>query len=1132
MRAQTISLSRRRKKKLERQIEKYLTALKSHPNDYKIHIDLGDAYIELDDAEKGVSEYYDAIDLLREAPNMNKIRTLILGLYEKIIDITPDAQRAYIELSNEYLAAEQKEKAFRFLLSSAKKAYAEENYELALTCYNQAITNGRTNPYIVERCTELYMKLDRKEEALQNYVKIGDMYAQEEKNIDALEYYKKACALDQNNPNLRLRVAHMYNAMGWTENAASELVKVGEYYEQRHEYTEALRYYNYSVRLDPENEKAQEGRFRVNQSPSLDGLVLREDPEEIRPNKAERDVFDELDRVEDAAIEEDANSHPIATQDDSQAPDDKQLQDGLFSTQEIQEMLALDDEVDLEFTPTTFGEGESLASAIDNAPAELTPEGPLPENLLLLDEDDEQASSDIIELGVLSTEGQEASDSEQEAAPQLDTLFTDEDRERQSDVELKTLQEDTSPLPSSQGKDSEFIGSLDDWIIDLKEDELVELALEDALEEQETVESENWNEMLGLDLSSEQDMSDEHLQPSFPETTKPEERTDVLDDMIDIQIEGSPGHDAIEEASEGGAVEAEDDESTVKEADVFLLLDESPEQALDTFLGTNEKIESSAEAMSTEEDAVRRQDEILLEIDTSEGTLEEFAYNNNGAGTSLQETEEHEDDSKISVSSSAEDSEEAHLDPEQHVAVEFVDEVESEGIATTLHGPEPDIAEAPAEDLAAPTEAMKEEYIIEDEVVFDDRVDESAHHDEDIAVQPEGRDTPEIFEDIREKYPKKHSDTHELRQRIDDLAQQLERTEEEKYFLQERFAAQISQHKAHEESLQHEIAEVYHDKVELEKRLQHDVVGASTDTREQPKTVDGARYDALVEKIEQKKTQIEHHVHALLKKRETSGRFLNQEIATLNTTKQRLQENLEHIQHIKTRVETKIHTELHQAREDVENLTKTSQRLEAQLHSQQQREQALRKQFHTLRRQKEKLQEEYDATLETLQQEKTELEQQLQEMTSAKTAIEKTLKKKLRALQRLHQQLKEEHKTVIELKDAQLQEHAQQLHDVTEKYTKLEKILADIRKERDRLNTKLGEETAAREMLEDKLLTIEKHVDALDAQEEKLLNQLGQELERHFTMEQHVTNKFQLSLDELEGLLALQEQEIHSLEAV
>jgi len=69
-------------------------------------------------------------------------------------------------------------------------------------------------------------------------------------------------------------------------------------------------------------------------------------------------------------------------------------------------------------------------------------------------------------------------------------------------------------------------------------------------------------------------------------------------------------------------------------------------------------------------------------------------------------------------------------------------------------------------------------------------------------------------------------------------------------------------------------------------------------------------------------------------------------------------------------------------------------------------------------------------------------------------------------------------------------------------------------------------------VLEEKLISIESQVDSLEVHGSKLLTQLGQELDRHFDSEQSVSDKFQLSLEELEGLLALQEKEIQNLEAL
>jgi hypothetical protein len=78
----------------------------------------------------------------------------------------------------------------------------------------------------------------------------------------------------------------------------------------------------------------------------------------------------------------------------------------------------------------------------------------------------------------------------------------------------------------------------------------------------------------------------------------------------------------------------------------------------------------------------------------------------------------------------------------------------------------------------------------------------------------------------------------------------------------------------------------------------------------------------------------------------------------------------------------------------------------------------------------------------------------------------------------------------------------------------------------------LVQETATRESLEEKLVGIESQVDSLEIQGTELLNQLGQELDRHFALEQSTSDEFQESLDDLERLLHLQEEEIRSLEAL
>lgn len=1430
MKAQMISLTGRKKKKLERQVEKYLGALKSHRSDYKLHIELGDTYAELEDPRKSVAAYYDAINLLRQTPNAAKTRTMVIELYEKIIQMAPQDAKAYLELGEEYVTAGQKEKAFRFLLASAKKAYEEENYEVALQCYNQVIAKGRTNPHIVERCTELYVKLGRKEEAMQNYIKIGDMYAQDEKNIEALEYYKKACLLDQENPELLLKVARMYNAMAWTENAASELVKVGEIFEHKQDYTEAIRYYQYSIRLDPENEKAHEGRKRISESFPADGLAMADlgiaaepeaiaeeegiapdnlsdmtDIEETLESPGESSSFGEfevtslgeptitLEGADQSAIPYDETAHAdletIQFSEDGRTLDFAPLSEHSEAESPPLDsentLLVLNDEEEpassMDFFPAAHTDTETLLDQGDapladfgfSQAADFTPLGNdfsgdfdqevnIP-GILTLDEEetghDVGGATPVHEPEVLSNDSDTLFMLEDEAEPDSGGRWSGQ---ASAELFIRDAHALPSASPESLGQSSASAApiSLEDWIIDLKEDELVELALEEALREQDTKE-EDWGQLFGIPtpppaepawegeqlslpassvhaqngqteqyantdletifLPSEESFSEpgfetpftahpeqfeqppfvpENMEPGqepqsfqqgfeefiltedatpseqaeeegfFPTSNLPQEEAEAT---LPEQPEDAtfPEMTLVEEAGETTLPEQPEDtlfpdlNPPEEEAEASATTDEELRQLLNVYLEGQEPVQTEPVAGEDvtaveESQAAPAADELIMEIETDsasdmdaflqrETTEEEHIGVPFGAEPQTERLsdegafgEAFEEEALIDVAiespEGTEDDLLAFIRAEGGAAQEPETEqryvLESESMETqvftgaaemsaselqeTSQEPEPEAEEQLFPDMGEQTDDAAEskpgeffgatdqteqfgsEPHEEEEVVSfledaatpipptEASLSAPEEADEILSFLEEAEDTLGLQAEAQPAQPERGTmpmaevppvstespftaDIMNLHRRIEDLELQLERTEEEKYFLQERFTAQISQHKAHEETLQREIADVYKDKEELEKRLQKTATGIIVSRKmaepqetveipeaaplpEPPKMItpleqsaeegrkpekiaksghfDDERYAALLAKIESKKTSLQAHLHDILKHREENGRFLTQELQTLNATKQRLQQNLEYIQKVKGQLEHRINTELQEAKLEIQSLTRTSQTLEAKLAAQQQSEQQLRKQLRMLTRDKELLQANYTKTVDALKQEKNTLEKQVQQASKDKATVEKALKKKLQAVHHSYQKIKAEYTAALETKEAQIAENAQQLSEFADKYVRLEKTLTEIRKERDKLNTMLLQETSTRETLEEKLIHIESQVDSLEVQGSKLLKQLGQELDRHFRVEQGVADKFQLSMDELEGLLALQEAEIHSLEAL
>ena len=293
-------LSERRKRGLKKKIEKSLTSLRSDRANYRLHIELGDTYSELEQAGQADKHYSAALDILRRGAINDATRKQMIMLYGKILSVVPEKETAYLSLAQEYVASGQPEKAVRFLLSSAKRAFDQNKGELALACYRQIVAMGKGNPYIMERCAEIYLRAGRKEEAVMQYVEIGDAYAHQEKFLDALDFYKKASALGMENPELTLKIARMYYALEWKENAAGELVRLAEYYEQQQNWADAAKYYQHSLNLDPHNQKSINGRARLASQAVPDMLAM----------KNEKDILGALDQIEETPEEKPATGMP------------------------------------------------------------------------------------------------------------------------------------------------------------------------------------------------------------------------------------------------------------------------------------------------------------------------------------------------------------------------------------------------------------------------------------------------------------------------------------------------------------------------------------------------------------------------------------------------------------------------------------------------------------------------------------------------------------------------------------------------------------------------------------------------------------------------------------------------------
>ncbi|PIE35618.1 hypothetical protein CSA56_03435 [candidate division KSB3 bacterium] len=1077
--SQNAGISERKRKRLKKRIEKSLSGLRSDRTNYRLHIELGDLYSIIEQAQDAEKHYSNAIGILHEKQIDDRIRKQIIMLYGKILNLVPEKRETYSALGREYVAAGQKEKAARFLLSSAKRAFENNDNELALQCYTDVIELGKSNPYIIERCTEIFLKLGRKDDAVKNYIHIGDTYAHDEKYIEALDYYKKADALQPEIPELTLKVARMYYALEWTENAATELVKLAEYYEERHDYPEATKYYQHSLSLDQDNEKAKNGKQRILE---LNAVEPPEQPEVANQDTQHHDILDELDRLEDFLKDQDrTKEHEDSSGETPNLPHiqdenvvDASVNDLPIASEHRQEDLYIIEAPELALqtanTHENFsnGNGHVLLQAVEH-----------------VQEDIENRDSKEFEVSW------------------QDRLM---DLNLEKDFVLETgLEEAASTGSRAEG----LVAPLDDILQENTPDDST-----DSVDVGEPGVSFAFDDDLQEGTGSELPLNiDEHRDA----------------DAVTFQFEGDSQEGDENKASLSHEADSEDDHS----------VGVGSGESIDTgWIGEHSPEDIETEATGTEKDTTdysqldHEAEEFVEEFvrSTTEGTSEFVPSPDNEPALSEPQVVQDLENAPFEPEQIAIDefSElERAAEPIEDTSNNASLPIAGEGTLKTEEFVVTDCEESSGGQQAV--------------VVSEDSGAEAEHGGEDVVAEPVLEENPEIEigPDVSGQssvFPEGREDLSQNgafygAEKFEELKKQLENTKEEKHYLQEQFTTQIGELRSREILVKREFELAQKEKEDLQLRLD-EMTATYEVSRHHAEEFDEARYEAIISKIQNKKSALQQYLNRLRERRDENGKFMAAELQHLGETKQRLQHNLEYIQQVKTRIEEKITTELREAQQQIRTLTQSSQQLEDQVKARERTESNLRKQLVTVKDERDVLQDQFTETISALTADNEKLGERVKELTTKQSDTEKTLKKKFQTLHMSYQQLKSEYRNSLESKEAELTRTAQRLSEFADEYVKLEKTLGEIRQERDKLGKMLAKETATRERLEDKLLNIESQVDSLEVQGTELLDQLGEELDRQLNLKQSTSEEFQDSLEDFEQLLSLQEREIQSLEAL
>jgi tetratricopeptide (TPR) repeat protein len=152
-------------------------------------------------------------------------------------------------------------------LESAQKFILKGQLDRAIRDYEQIVALDPKDIRHRQRLAELFVRTNRKEEAIGEYEAIGKYYADNSYYLKAIAVYKQIQKLDPDNIKLSLNLAYLNEKQGLIGNALAEYSRVHSYYEKIGKREDALSIIESMIALDPENLntrlKFAEARFAV-----------------------------------------------------------------------------------------------------------------------------------------------------------------------------------------------------------------------------------------------------------------------------------------------------------------------------------------------------------------------------------------------------------------------------------------------------------------------------------------------------------------------------------------------------------------------------------------------------------------------------------------------------------------------------------------------------------------------------------------------------------------------------------------------------------------------------------------------------------------------------------------------------
>jgi len=138
------------------------------------------------------------------------------------------------------------------VIASAEKLVAKGKIEPAIKEYERLLDDNPNDVNTLNRIGDLWVRINRNDEAVKVFVKIADHYSRDGFFLKAIAIYKKINKLDPSRLDIYARLADLYARQGLAMEAKSQYQVLADYYMKHGEPANALGIYKKISELDPQ----------------------------------------------------------------------------------------------------------------------------------------------------------------------------------------------------------------------------------------------------------------------------------------------------------------------------------------------------------------------------------------------------------------------------------------------------------------------------------------------------------------------------------------------------------------------------------------------------------------------------------------------------------------------------------------------------------------------------------------------------------------------------------------------------------------------------------------------------------------------------------------------------------------